>query len=378
MAKRETGLFQRQGSAVWHYDFRVRGHRFSGSTGTANRAEAARFVRDKKAAAREAVSAPTAPLTFGRAATRLWEEVGQHCAKPREIMAQLACLQAEIGNSTPLATITNDVVARLVARRRADCLPQSAEDRKAGKPAVRISAATVNRSVTQPLRRILKRAEDAWDQPVARINWRQHLLKEAGERVREATEDEEARIFEHLHEDMHAPVLFAILSGCRLNEVVGLRWDWIDWGGRKISIHGKGDKIASIPLSKGLRDLLWPLQGKHEEFVFTYTPTERQASAKANARPVPMKFWNLAYFWQKARRAAGIPNSRENRVAGLRFHDLRHTTATRILRHTGNLKMVKELLRHSSIATTGRYAHVLDHEIADAMDAVSTRKAKAS
>ncbi|MFO0447945.1 MAG: site-specific integrase, partial [Pseudomonadota bacterium] len=70
MAKRETGLFQRQGSAVWHYDFRVRGHRFSGSTGTANRAEAARFVRDKKAAAREAVSAPTAPLTFGRAATR--------------------------------------------------------------------------------------------------------------------------------------------------------------------------------------------------------------------------------------------------------------------------------------------------------------------
>jgi integrase len=378
MAKRESGLFQRAGSPVWHYDFRVRGYRFSGSTGTADRRKAREIVRDKKEAALASASAATAPMTFGQASTRWWEEAGQHCAKPREIMAQLAWLQAEIGKSTPLTAVTNEVVARLVARRRTDTLPLSDEDRKAGKDAQRISSATVNRSVTQPLRRILKRAAEAWDRDVAKINWRQHMLKEASVRVREASEDEEARIFEHLPAEFHPPVLFAILSGCRFNEIISMRWDWIDWGARRITIHGKGDKIASIPLSNSLRELLFPLRGRHPEFVFTYTPQERRANVKAKNQPVPMKRWNLPYHWERTRKAAGIPNSRENRVAGLRFHDLRHTTASRILRHTGNLKMVKDLLRHSSIATTTRYAHILDDEISSAMDAVSSKKAQAS
>lgn len=375
---RETGLFQRAGSPLWHYDFRVRGYRFFGSTGTANRREAEGIVRAKKEAARQQVSAPAAPLTFGRAATRWYQEVGQHGAKPRERMAQLAWLQQEIGLSTPLTAITNDRVSQLVAKRRADTLPQSAEDKKAGLPAKRVSAATVNRSVTQPLRRILRRAAQAWDADVARINWPDHMLKEPAGRVREASADEEARIFEHLHPDFHAPVTFAIMSGCRLREVVSLQWDAIDWGGRKIIIHGKGDKLAAIPLSNTLRELLFPLQGRHPQAVFTFTPTEQHGERKGRAGAIPMKWWNLCYYWRKARDAAGIPNSRESRVAGLRFHDLRHTTATRILRHTGNLKLVKDLLRHSSIATTAIYAHVLTDEIADAMDAVSTKKVKAS
>lgn len=377
MAKRESGLFQRAGSPIWHYDFRVRGYRFSGSTGTADKRKAREIVRDKKEAALASASAAAAPMTFGQASTRWWEEAGQHCAKPREIMAQLAWLQAEIGKSTPLTAVTNEVVARLVARRRTDTLPLSDEDRKAGKEPQRISAATVNRSVTQPLRRILKRAAEAWDRDVAKINWRQHMLKEADERVREASEDEEARIFEHLPAEYHPPVLFALICGCRRNEIVSLRWDWIDWGGRQISIHGKGDKIRTIPLSNGLRELLFPLQGKHPEYVFTYTPTEMRAKKRAQGKPVPMKATNLEYQFRKARAAAGIPNSRESRIAGLRFHDLRHTTATRVLRLTGNLKLVKELLGHSSITTTSRYSHVLNDEIASAMDAVSSKKAQA-
>ncbi|TNJ41558.1 tyrosine-type recombinase/integrase, partial [Phaeobacter sp. B1627] len=55
-------------------------------------------------------------------------------------------------------------------------------------------------------------------------------------------------------------------------------------------------------------------------------------------------------------------------IEDFRFHDLRHTFATRMLRATGNLKLVSRLLGHTSIETTMRYAHVLDTDLADAMN----------
>ncbi|EHS52593.1 integrase family protein [Rhizobium sp. PDO1-076] len=43
-------------------------------------------------------------------------------------------------------------------------------------------------------------------------------------------------------------------------------------------------------------------------------------------------------------------------VQSFRFHDTRHTTATRILR-ASNLKVTQRLLGHADIATTTKYAH---------------------
>jgi integrase len=69
------------------------------------------------------------------------------------------------------------------------------------------------------------------------------------------------------------------------------------------------------------------------------------------------------FEWGKLRKEAG--------VAGFRFHDFRHNLATKVLRETGNLKLVQRLLNHSDIATTTRYAHVLDDEVADALERVT-------
>ena len=55
-------------------------------------------------------------------------------------------------------------------------------------------------------------------------------------------------------------------------------------------------------------------------------------------------------WWTKARREAKVNN--------LRWHDLRHTFATRLMASSKNLKVVKEACGHGSIATTTRYAHV--------------------
>ena len=42
-----------------------------------------------------------------------------------------------------------------------------------------------------------------------------------------------------------------------------------------------------------------------------------------------------------------------------------------MLRETGNLKLVQRMLNRASIKTTTRYAHVLDDEVADAMERVA-------
>ena len=63
-------------------------------------------------------------------------------------------------------------------------------------------------------------------------------------------------------------------------------------------------------------------------------------------------------------------------VTGFRFHDFRHNFGTKLLRETGNLKLVQRALNHADIATTTRYAHVLDAEVAEAMEAVTKSRKK--
>jgi site-specific recombinase XerD len=46
------------------------------------------------------------------------------------------------------------------------------------------------------------------------------------------------------------------------------------------------------------------------------------------------------------------------------------------LRETGNLKLVQRALNHADIKTTTRYAHVLDSEVAEAMEAVAASRTR--
>ena len=84
--------------------------------------------------------------------------------------------------------------------------------------------------------------------------------------MRELRAEEEAALFAALRPDYHPIVRFALFTGCRLAECVGLRWQDVDWGGRRdLESDGKGGKLASIPLPPSVREFLWPLQGEHPE-----------------------------------------------------------------------------------------------------------------
>ena len=321
--------------AVYHYEFEYRGHRFRGSTGCTSERESRSFERqrrqeaEKEAERRQALG--RAPLSWGLAATRYWQEAGQHHRRTEGVLWSLAWLSRELGDGTRLSDINGGVGARLIAKRRGEG----------------VSNATVNRTVSEALRRVLNRAK-LWGEHLPPIEWRKHMLPEPRERVRELRAEEEAALFASLRPDYHPIVRFALLTGCRLAECVGLTWADVDWGGRVIWISGKGGKRASIPMPPTVRGLLWPLQGQHPTADFTYAAEKGSRDVRKGSRQ-PVTYEGLKTHWRRAKASAG--------VADYRFHDNRHTAATRVLRASGNLHIVKRMLRHEDIATTVKYAH---------------------
>jgi len=61
-----------------------------------------------------------------------------------------------------------------------------------------------------------------------------------------------------------------------------------------------------------------------------------------------------------------------NRVTDFKIHDLRHDFASKLLRRTSNLALVKDALAHSDIKSTLRYAHVLGDDIVRGMEGMTT------
>src|SRR5690606_8419727 len=120
---------------------------------------------------------------------------GQHHRNADTTLWSLDWLKSAIGPSTMLHAIDGSTVARLVAKRRGEFVPsQRKPGRKYRTPEMRkrVSSATVNRTVTQPLREIVTRAAKVWKVRTAEIAWSRHLLPEPQERVREASPAEEA------------------------------------------------------------------------------------------------------------------------------------------------------------------------------------------
>jgi len=110
--------------------------------------------------------------------------------------------------------------------------------------------------------------------------------------------------------------------------------------------------------------ILEPLKGHHPEAVFTFE-AKRTRGSVVRGRRYPITYEGAKTEWQRLTKRAGIK--------GFRFHDLRHTTATRLLRETGNLETVRRALNHRDISTTSRYAHVADAEVADALQRVAEK-----
>ena len=329
------------------YDFQVRGHRFSGNTEAGNRKAAEAVERELKAKAKADIETEkrtgNGPLLLRHAAGRYWQEVGQHHADSAATYRDLERLVSRLGPDKRLDMITDADVAALVAWRRS----QKAK----GKPET-VSNATVNRSTTEVLKKLFTRAKTWRYQFPLEPNWRSHRLKEPEGRVRELHDGEE--IGEAMRGDYGPWIEFALLTGLRRAETL-IRWSD---AAKTITTTGKGSRLVSTPITDAVAAVLEPLRAHHPEFVFTFT-ANRTREGRIRGQRYPITYEGGKTEWQRLMKRAGVVN--------FKFHDLRHTTGTRLLRETGNLKIVQQALNHADIATTSRYAHVLEEEVAAAL-----------
>jgi site-specific recombinase XerD len=140
-------------------------------------------------------------------------------------------------------------------------------------------------------------------------------------------------------------------TGCRIGEVVPLRWSDIDFARGTAIVTGKGSKDRLVILGPKALDALGALRGASaaddDGAVFAST-----AGKPASTRLVERRM-------KRYLAEAGLP-------ADLTPHKLRHSFATHLLDAGADLRSVQEMLGHSSLSTTQVYTHVSVERLKDA------------
>lgn len=339
-----------KGSRHWHYEFRLGGHRYRGTCGT-DRPEVAELVVIglRTRILRGDGDAPKAEtITIDAAFGRYLLEHAQHQTDYADAVRDAKDIAAALGKATCLHEITDDVLAVAVARWRGE------KDRRYAnrKAAPRVSPRTVNARLVR-LRAVVNMAGAKWQRQVPTIDWNLHRVKEPPARARYLSPQEVDRILAHAAAHLKPGIVFALYTGIRLDNCIGLDWSQVDLGRREVTVRQKGDRVHVVPLIEPVFVMLANLGPRERGPVFTWKPCPT-----APARP--LKSWRKA--WRRAQERAGVDP--------VRWHDLRHTCASWMLWKGVGLKAVGDVLGHASIATTMRYAHLETDSKRKSLDAI--------
>jgi len=144
---------------------------------------------------------------------------------------------------------------------------------------------------------------------------------------------------------MHAAVAVALGSGCRQGELLRLKWGDVDLKAHQVVFHiTKTGEPRRVHLPKSACDALESLKDpKVSPLPRTPIFVDAEGAQWAN--------YELLNRWKHVRKAAHLE--------GLRWHDLRHSTASFLVQAGASLPEVALQLGHRSTLTTSRYAHLI-------------------
>ena len=144
-------------------------------------------------------------------------------------------------------------------------------------------------------------------------------------------------------------VLLSLNTGCRRGELYSLTWSNVDLQRQLLTVSGRESKNGQTRVVNLNSEATSVLQnwGKQSRSVLVFP--------SSNGRPLSY----IKTAWSKVLRDAQIKN--------FRWHDLRHTFASNLVMAKVDLNTVRELLGHSDIAMTLRYAHLNSHHKAAAV-----------
>jgi integrase len=148
-----------------------------------------------------------------------------------------------------------------------------------------------------------------------------------------------------------AAVRLLMLTGCRLGEVLHLRWSEVDVEHRCLRLTDSKTGPKVVPLGAAALELLASLPRQPDN---PYVLPGRRSGGPRNT---------LQSAWQHLRRLADLPE--------VRLHDLRHTFASRGVAAGHGLPVLGAILGHHKPATTARYAHLADDPLRAAADDIA-------
>jgi len=220
-----------------------------------------------------------------------------------------------------------------------------------------VTKSTINRELAC-LRKMLNKAID-WgygdDNPVSRVKFfseKDNLI----ERI--LTEDEERLLLKLSPEQLKSIIIFAIHTGMRKSEILSMKWKNIDLEKREIKVDNtKSGKSRIVPINEELYVELLELKRKSGNSIWLFQNPKTEN---------PLK--DVKRSFKEACRKAGIQD--------LRFHDFRHTFASRLIEKGVDIITVKDLLGHSTVKITERYTHSNRNQKRNAVELLSGKKPK--
>ena len=135
-----------------------------------------------------------------------------------------------------------------------------------------------------------------------------------------------------------AAIRLLILTGARLNEILTLRWDYVDFERALLLLPESKTGAKAIPLNTAAIDVLKCIpRAAANPYVIVGNVTGQHLV-------------NIQKPWRRIRADAGLDD--------VRIHDLRHSFASVAAAQGASLLMIGKLLGHTQAATTARYAHL--------------------
>ncbi len=222
--------------------------------------------------------------------------------------------------------------------------PQLISEYKTTRRGQKASPSTINRELAlmkHAFNLALKEWEWVNDNPVKKVS----MEKEPPARDRWLTYEEEERLLSVSPQWLEQMIIFAIETGCRKGEMLSLQWRSIDLFEKVVTIFGsKTGERRTIPLSQRALEVLKDRQKErvkvrsiNEDLAFTYP-----VGQKININTLRSAFENAL---------------KKSKVEDFRWHDLRHTFASRLAQAGVDPYTIQRLMGHKAFITTQRYAH---------------------
>jgi len=318
-------LYKRKDSSVWWIKIRLNGQVVQRSTGTDDKLKAQEYHDRLKVELWEQAKLGAKPRRSWQEAVLRWLQETSDKRTHREDVVKLKWLHAHLGH-LHLDQITLAVIDSI----------REARLREGTKT-------TANRYLAL-VRAVLRRARDDWEwiDKVPKVK----LYKEAEGRERALTPEEAKRLLDVLPTHLRDMALFALLTGLRQANVLGLEWSKVDldrghaWVASSAS---KNRRPIAVPLNQDAIAVLLRQVGKHPQRVFTY---KGRPITNANTRA-----------WRVALTRAGIED--------FRWHDLRHTWATWHRRAGTPTHELQRLGGWRTASMVERYAHLAPDHLAE-------------